>query len=170
MKKVHLDVDTYVGDKAEPFVSWFTKSCKLAPASRAEAVFVLGGDGALNDSIRRHYQFGIPFFGFNFGHVGFRLNPSTEEVLEEILAGKAQYVEGRMLQAEVSDAKGHFARKVMAFQDFYFERTRMPTANFRVRIDGIVRSDPMISDGLIVAAPQGSTAYTASAGGRPSAA
>ncbi len=166
MKKIHLDVDPYIGSKAEPFVALLRQECSFVPASKADEVFVLGGDGALNDSIRRHYQFGIPFFGFNFGHVGFRLNSSVEAVLREVLEGEVQYIQGRMLQARVSDSKGSFGRDVLAFQDFYFERTRIPTANFRVMIDGVVRSDPMMSDGIIVAAPAGSTAYNASAGGK----
>lgn len=165
MKKVHLEIDPYLGPEVDQIVDLLKARVKIVSASKAEAILVLGGDGAMHESIRRHHQFGIPFYGLNFGHVGFLLSRPTEETVDEILTGRVNQIRGRMLKAEVFDRKGNFVREILAFQDFYLERSRVATANIKVKVNGKIRFDPLICDGVIVASPAGSTAYNASAGG-----
>lgn len=134
-------------------------------ASRAEGILVLGGDGTMLKAIRKHSHLEIPFYGLNFGHVGFLMNDLGETVLLEIIEGRIQFVDAPMLKADLYDAHGEIVRSERAFNDFYFERASTQTSKIRVVVDGNILFDPLICDGVIVATAAGSTAYNASARG-----
>lgn len=138
---------------------------RVTSAARAEGILVLGGDGTMLKAIRKHGRLGIPFYGVNFGHVGFLMNDLTKTVLLEIIEGQTQFIDARMLKADLYDMHGEIIRSELAFNDFYFERASIQTANIRVVVDGDVFFDPLICDGVIVATAAGSTAYNASARG-----
>lgn len=131
----------------------------------AEVVCVIGGDGTMLDAIREHQDLGVPFLGINRGHIGFLMNNPEKSVLEEIASGEIRYVDLRLLGIELSREDGEFAGWVTAFNDFYIERASTQTAHLRVTVNGQVRFDPLICDGIIVSSPAGSTAYNAAAGG-----
>ncbi len=143
----------------------------LDSPGQAESIFVLGGDGTMLSAIRNYFHFKIPFFGFNFGHLGFLMNKPTQEVLAEIINGNFQLITQRLLIGEMFDRR--FDQKeeksnffLLAFNDFYFERANSKTIRIRVSIDDKIQFDPLIGDGIIVCTPAGSTAYNASAGGK----
>lgn len=132
---------------------------------KAEIIIVIGGDGAMLNAINSYYKLKIPFVGFNFGHLGFLLNEAKIGVLEEILAQKFDTVESNLLEAKLySDTKK--LSKVLAFNDFYFERQTPQTARIEISVNGTVRFEKLVCDGVIIASPAGSTAYNASAGGK----
>lgn len=134
--------------------------------SRADAILVLGGDGTMLGAIRRYRHLGIPFYGLNFGHIGFLMNKANEETLDEILAHSVQEISMKSLEARLYDASNSHIKDELAFNDFYFERTSAQTANIAVSVNGIQRFDPyLICDGVIVATAAGSTAYTVNASG-----
>ncbi len=131
-----------------------------------ELIVVLGGDGALLGAARAFADHPVPTMGINFGRVGFLAStPATrwEETLEAVLAGEAT-LEPRMRLAAEWTSNGR-DRRAVALNDVVFQRGShqgMLTCAMRVGEDWVTNYR---ADGLIVATPSGSTAYSLSAGG-----
>jgi NAD+ kinase len=131
----------------------------------AKGIFVLGGDGTMLSTVGKYHSYRVPFFGFNFGHVGFLMNEHSKKVLAEIAEGNFHLIEQRLLEGEVFDSKGKLITKLIAFNDFRFERASLKIIRIRVSVNDKIRFDPLSADGALVCTPAGSTAYNASAGG-----
>lgn len=133
------------------------------PLEEADIVVALGGDGsmlrALHDSIR-HKK---PVFGMNRGSIGFLLNPYHTEDLPGRLA-RAQTVRLNPLRMKAVTMSGETAEE-LAINEVSLLRETRQTAKLKITVDGIVRLDELIADGVIVATPAGSTAYNMSAHG-----
>lgn len=132
-------------------------------ADEADKILVLGGDGAMLSAIRKYWELEKPFFGINFGHVGFLMNSNRIKILAEIAEDKYDVVENRMLQATVCRNGGRWLE--YAVNDFYFHGDSGVMAKIKVVINGQTRFDSLACDGVIVSSAAGSTAYNASAGG-----
>lgn len=166
MKRVLLVLRDSMPECHQALISFIRDhfECVSDPES-AESILVLGGDGTMLGAIDMYQHLGIPFVGLNLGHVGFLMNEATVEVLEDIAADKVESVTTALLQARMYDKKGRKLPLALAFNEFYMERSRIPTAKIRVSVGGTVLFDPLIADGIIVATAAGSTAYNASATG-----
>ncbi|MEM7308116.1 MAG: NAD(+)/NADH kinase [Planctomycetota bacterium] len=131
-----------------------------------DLLIVLGGDGALLGVVRAFADTTVPTLGVNFGRVGFLAStPATrwKETLEAVLAGNG-LLEPRMRVSAEWQANGE-ARRVLALNDVVVQRAAhqgMLTCALRVGEDWVTNYR---ADGLIVATPSGSTAYSLSAGG-----
>lgn len=134
-------------------------------ASKCDIILALGGDGTILAASRAVGGSGVPIAGINLGGLGFLAEVAVEEIYERLeLIQKGEYlVEERMvLEAVVDDDKGTHFR---ALNDVVIERrfsSRMMSIS--VRVDGSFFND-YTADGIIIATPTGSTAYSLSAGG-----
>lgn len=131
-----------------------------------DLVVVIGGDGALLGAVRAFSARPVPTFGINFGHVGFlATTPASRwrEVLADVLEGRG-VIEPRMrLAAEVSAGGERIAS--VALNDVVLQRAStegLLTISLWVERDWVTTYR---ADGLILATPTGSTAYSLSAGG-----
>ena len=133
--------------------------------SDVEAFVVLGGDGTILDICGDAARHGVPVLGINFGHLGF-LTSFEKEDLENarcIFTGE-YHIEERMM-ADVHVEDGDLTRDFIALNEaavFSGEYSRI--ASFFIKCDGRHAIDAR-ADGMIVATPTGSTAYSLSAGG-----
>jgi len=134
-------------------------------SSEIDILFSLGGDGTFLDSVAHVERTNIPIAGINFGRLGFLANISIPEMsgaLEQIVAGKYQVEKRSMLQVE-SDAK-YFAPFPFGLNDFTIQKSGAGL----LKINTFINDEYMSTywtDGLIVATPTGSTAYSLSVGG-----
>lgn len=150
----------------------FSRDVEIADhPSDIQCEVVAAGDGGmlhtindLLDSEPSLFTKKTPFFGIHYGTVGFLLNRPKPENFDDLAAGRLEYVETRILQAEITFEDGRTIT-AHAFNDFYMERTGRPQAKIRVEINGDVVLDPMMGDGIIVSSPAGSTAYNFNADG-----
>lgn len=129
----------------------------------ADVLVALGGDGLM---MRMAHNFpGMPLLGINFGKVGFLAmteQSQWQEVLSEILEGDFEVQEGPTLDARVG-SDGHQVDVGWAINDVVV-RSGIQMIDVELYIDGrYVNTYP--GDGMIVASPQGSTAYCMAAGG-----
>ena len=147
-------------DKAE-------KPAKPDKPGEPDLVVVLGGDGAILAAVRAFAEVPVPTIGINFGRVGFLASVEAaqwEEALEEVLAGRA-VVEPRMrLLVELMTGKQESARAV-ALNDAAITRGAFQGMLSIALRDGADWVTNYRSDGLVVATPSGSTAYSMAAGG-----
>ncbi|MBC2744557.1 MAG: NAD(+)/NADH kinase [Desulfosarcina sp.] len=141
-------------------------SRKQAPKSLS-CVFVLGGDGTFLSAVRWIGDQQIPIIGVKFGEVGF-LAETTEdrlcEVAEAILEDQFTIRPQMRLQVQALREGVEIARE-SAFNDVVINKGALARlARIRTHIDDQFLTDYR-ADGLIVATPTGSTAYSLAAGG-----
>jgi NAD+ kinase len=140
--------------------------CRLYPCvepERAEVIVPLGGDGFMLETLHRFLSRGVPIYGMHRGSVGFLMNAYRPEGLYERLAA-AQPVVLHPLEMTARDEHGghHLA---LAFNEVSLLRESRQAAKLRVSVDGVVRIEELMADGILVATPVGSTAYNLSAHG-----
>ena len=132
-----------------------------------DLLIVLGGDGTLLSAARAIGERQIPLFPVNLGGLGFLTALSVEEIypeLERTLAGEVRYAKRRFLSAEVL-RDGKSIVRYNALNDAVLGKSSLARI-----IDLEVYVDKQFvcaykADGLIVATPTGSTAYSLAAGG-----
>jgi len=133
------------------------------PPERAEIIIPLGGDGFMLETLHRFRSTGVPIFGMHRGSVGFLMNPYRPDGLMERLSA-AQPVVLHPLEMTAVDEHGT-RHGALAFNEVSLLRESRQAAKLRVSVDGVVRIDELMADGILVATPVGSTAYNLSAHG-----
>ena len=129
----------------------------------SDVIVALGGDGLMLQTLHRSLNAGIPIYGMHRGTVGFLMNDYSEEALPERL-GAAQPTLIHPLAMHTTDADGK-TREHRAFNEVSLFRQSHQAARLRILIDGKVRLEELVADGVLVATPAGSTAYNLSAQG-----
>ena len=128
---------------------------------------VVGGDGTMLGIGRQLAQFGVPLVGINQGRLGFITDIAFEEyqtTLAPILQGHYDEDPRWMMQAKVV-RDGHCVFNATAMNDVVVNRgASAGMVELRVEVDGRFVANQR-ADGLIIASPTGSTAYSLSAGG-----
>lgn len=134
---------------------------------QVQCIVVLGGDGTLLLTARAVSAKGIPLFGVNLGRLGFLTELDIPELLPALgnLLGGNFYIEERMMLDAVVYRQGRAVASLTGLNDAVISKgafARLILLETYVN-DELVNTYP--SDGIIVASPTGSTAYSLSAGG-----
>ncbi|HEX5282222.1 MAG TPA: NAD kinase [Micropepsaceae bacterium] len=128
----------------------------------ASVIVALGGDGFMLQTLHLFLGRDVPIYGMNFGSIGFLMNEYRDDGLTERLeAASPAKVHPLLMRAE-SNGKSDEA---LAFNDVSLFRQTRQTAKLRITLDGKVRLNELISDGILISTPAGSTAYNLSAHG-----
>jgi NAD+ kinase len=134
---------------------------------KPDFVVVLGGDGTLLSTARSVARAGIPILGVNLGSLGFLTEIRHDEIsqaLDAIHVGRCQMSFRTMLHCQVH-RNGRCIADYDALNDIVMNQSAVARiTDFQVRVNGTFVSDYK-ADGLIVATPTGSTAYSLAAGG-----
>ena len=131
-----------------------------------DLVISFGGDGTM---LRTAHQMGeqeIPILGVNLGHLGFLADVEVEQLvssIEQLEAGDYRLEPRMVLRANLKTQNGEPPR--WALNDFVFDKSGSASMiSIEVEVDGRALNTYR-ADGLIVATPTGSTAYSLSASG-----
>jgi len=133
----------------------------------ADLIIVFGGDGTILRTARLLAERDVPIVGINLGVFGYLTEVNLDEMygaLEEILAGNFQVERRMMLQVEImkNDVILH---KCSVLNDVVINRGNLSRlVELETAVDGRYLTT-FKADGLIVATPTGSTAYSLAAGG-----
>jgi NAD+ kinase len=131
-----------------------------------DIVVALGGDGTMLRAARVAADRAVPLLGVNLGRLGFLASvdgPELEAALDAVAGGRYSIEERMMLDGRASDEPD--AEPVVALNEIAFEKA-FPGRMIEVRVGvGTQEVTTFRADGLLVASPTGSTAYSFSAGG-----
>ena len=136
-------------------------------AQRSDLIVVLGGDGTILNVVAIAGKNLKPIFGINVGSLGFLtcVNSSAyREAVDAIVSGRISYSKRALLSVELRTNK-RVLSTVHALNDAVVSRgdlSRLIKLNARVNGEALTEFN---ADGLIIATPTGSTAYSLSAGG-----
>ena len=134
-------------------------------AAHADILVPLGGDGFMLDTLRTHISLlrrGLPVYGMNKGTVGFLMNTYDPKGLHDRIE-KAQAALINPLKMTAHGRGGKF--EALAINEISLLRETRQAAHIKISIDGAVRMEKLIADGVLIATPAGSTAYNLSAHG-----
>lgn len=133
----------------------------------ADLLVVLGGDGTILNVLSQLGDAIKPIFGINIGSLGFLtcLNSSAyQEAVTSIVRGEFTYSERVLLSVEISQG-AKVRHRTVALNDAVISRGEISRLiRLRSRVNGESLTE-YNADGLVVATPTGSTAYSLSAGG-----
>ncbi len=181
MKKIGIVANPRKSSAAElvpKIKGWLEKrECQVADASvegvenvleGADLVICLGGDGTLL-SVAGHMKVNsVPVLGVNLGALGFLTEVKQDEIFEELnafLSGVSSIEERLMLSCTIQGQKNRQERRLLALNDIVISREGLSRIlRLEVRVSG-EKITSFAGDGMIVATPTGSTAYSLSAGG-----
>lgn len=129
----------------------------------ADVVVALGGDGLMLQTVHKTYKKGLPIFGMNRGSVGFLMNDySPKHLLDRLDIAEAQAIHPLRMKVKTQGGK---TQSALAFNEVSMLRETRQAAKIRISIDGRVRLEELICDGVLLSTPAGSTAYNLSVHG-----
>lgn len=133
-----------------------------------DVVVSFGGDGTMLRTIDLVGEDAVPVIGVNVGQLGYltEVDPDGARMaVKRFLSGAYEIEERMMLAVEIDGATADVAREVVALNEAVIEKTPSGhTVRLAVSVDGEFFTT-YAADGLIVATPTGSTAYSFSARG-----
>ena len=133
-----------------------------------DALLTFGGDGTLLRGARLLGARETPILGVNLGRVGFLTTATRESLdpaLDALVAGRYEIEKRQALRAAIRDPEGETRATQMAVNDVAVHKGGVARV---IRVNVFIQGEnvgPYSADGIIVATPTGSTAYSLSAGG-----
>ena len=141
----------------------FIKVYGQTTPENANIIVPIGGDGFLLKLLHDLKHFNKPFYGINYGSIGFLMNSKNEEDLEKIISN-AQKIELKPLKMKAKNNKEEIFLSI-AFNEISLMRQTHQAAKISIKINDIERMNELICDGVLVSTAAGSTAYNLSAHG-----
>jgi NAD+ kinase len=139
--------------------------------STIECLISLGGDGTFLRTARYSFKRGIPLLGINVGNLGFLAEVNLDDfkkAIDKLLTGNYKIEERMLLELELY-RNGKIIKNIgqafIALNEFTINRNLMSKI---IDLEILINDFKFINfraDGLIIATPTGSTAYSLSAGG-----
>lgn len=161
------DITPWIEPKAAKIIGRVDLSPPDAGLGDLDVLLVLGGDGTLLRAARDAAQHDLPLLGVNVGHLGFLTELETDhlEVALAALINKEYKIEERMLISSRVIRNHQVVAAYHALNDAVIARGTFARI---IQLQTFVDEQPVVdyqADGLIIATPTGSTAYSLSAGG-----
>jgi NAD+ kinase len=149
-------------DAQDAFRTMVARHGQCAP-DEADIICALGGDGFMLQTLHRHGGLGRPVYGMKLGTVGFLMNQFSEGDLPARLA-QAEPAKLRPLEMHALTESGASVSS-LAYNEVSLLRQTRQAAHVGIELNGQMRLDELVCDGVMVSTPAGSTAYNYSAGG-----
>lgn len=129
----------------------------------ANIIVALGGDGFMLRTLHRLLASDLPVYGMKLGDVGFLMNRYEQDDLLDRIS-RAQTVELKPLRMIATTEAGNEST-ALAINEVSLLRQTNQAAHIRITINGNVKVEALVCDGVLVSTAAGSTAYNLSAHG-----
>jgi NAD+ kinase len=135
--------------------------------AEADCIVVLGGDGSILDAARCAAPLKKPLLGINMGRLGYMAELEISELseLSHVVEGDYEIDERAMLAVSVHTQSGGLKAKALALNDAVISNGSVARIVDVELFEGGELVSTYRADGMIVATPTGSTAYSMAAGG-----
>ena len=132
-------------------------------AEDSNYIIPIGGDGLLLKSLHTYNKLNKPFFGINFGSVGFLMNNIKNDNLIEIIESSknSNFKPLKMMSTNVDGKKC----EAYAYNEVSIMRQTHLASKIQININNEIKMKELICDGVLVSTSAGSTAYNLSAHG-----
>jgi NAD+ kinase len=150
-------------DEAQAALAQLVKLYGNHDTKDADVVVALGGDGLMLQTLHRQMRSDKPIYGMHRGTVGFLMNEfTTHDLHTRLAAARESLINPLLMRATDIHGEVHLHH---AINEVALFRQSNQAAHLRILIDEHERMAELISDGILVATPAGSTAYNLSAQG-----
>ena len=158
MKKIISDSNT----KSLKIKSYLEKKLKNKKL-KSNVFIVIGGDGFMLKTLKKYKKSSRIYYGINSGNYGFLMNKfSTNKTIKNLF--KSRMISISPLEMKVINKKG-VSKKILAINEVSILRQSRQTASLQVTSGKKYLIKKLISDGILVSTPAGSTAYNLSVNG-----
>ena len=160
MKKTIIISDT--NSKSLRIKSKIIKIFKKQSLYKSNIVIVIGGDGFMLKTLKKNKKTKKKFYGVNSGNYGFLMNKFSQKLfLKNII--KSKMITISPLEMQVTNKKK--ITKCLAINEVSILRQSRQAANLSIRNKSNLIMKNLVSDGVLVSTPAGSTAYNLSVHG-----
>jgi NAD+ kinase len=129
----------------------------------ATVIVALGGDGFMLRTLHKLLSADLPVYGMKLGNVGFLMNRYRETGLSQRLAAADTVALAPLCMEASTEAGGQI--KALAINEVSLLRQMNQAAHIRIKVNGTVKVEELVCDGVLVSTPAGSSAYNLSAQG-----
>jgi NAD+ kinase len=163
MKKLYNASIFILFDKTKRSINiknFIEKKFKTSSPSKCDLIIVIGGDGFMLSSLKSYNKYKKPFYGINAGSYGFLMNKfSTKNTIKNL--SRARLVTISPLEMSVKN-KFNKTKKSIAINEVSILRQSRQTASLEISNGSQKIIKKLVSDGILVSTPAGSTAYNMS--------
>ena len=143
--------------------SFLEKIFDITNIVKAKIIIVIGGDGFMLHTLKKYHKYKKPFYGINSGNYGFLMNKfSKKNPTKNLINSKSLQI--YPLEMSVK-SKNNKIKKSIAINEVSILRQSRQAANLNIYNKKVPIIKKLISDGVLVSTPAGSTAYNLSVHG-----
>lgn len=141
----------------------YIKKYGQSDINKSEVIISIGGDGFLLKNLHSYNELKIPFYGINYGSIGFLMNTQVDISLEKLIEKSQETILKPldMLGIDINEKPFHST----AYNEVSLMRQTHQAAKINIEINQVERMKELICDGVLVSTAAGSTAYNLSAHG-----
>tara|TARA_B100001769_G_C22091200_1_gene588525 strand:- start:54 stop:839 length:786 start_codon:yes stop_codon:yes gene_type:complete len=139
------------------------KKIKSFSIIKSNFFIVIGGDGFMLKTLKKNYKYNKPFYGINSGNYGFLMNKFSKKKLIQDLK-KVDLISINPLSMWVKNKNAQI-KKSIAINEISILRQSKQAANLLIKNGKKILTNKLISDGVMISTPAGSTAYNLSVHG-----
>jgi len=161
MKQIQIISDK--NQKSLKIKSLLLKKLNKSKISKLSIVIVIGGDGFMLQTLKNNKRSKKFFYGINSGNYGFLMNKFSSKTMIKNLS-KANMITISPLEMIVKNNKNR-TRKYLAINEVSILRQSRQAASLAINYGSKQIIKKLVSDGVLVSTPAGSTAYNLSVHG-----
>ena len=159
--KIHFVIDKII--RSQFFRKKLLKRYRNYPPSLSNVIVVIGGDGFMLQTLKKFQKYKKPFYGMNKGTFGFLMNKfNTKNIQKSISKAKSVLISALEMHATT---KNNMSKSAIAINEVSLLRQGRQTASLQILNNKKTLIKKLISDGVLVSTPAGSTAYNLSVHG-----
>ncbi len=160
-KKIHFAIDTNV--KADTSQKVLLKRYKNYLPNQSDVIVVIGGDGFMLKTLKKYQKYNKPFYGMNRGTFGFLMNKFKSKNIEKFIS-RAKTISISVLEMHANTIN-NVKKTAIAINEISLLRQGRQAASLQIFNGKKIVIKKLISDGVLVSTPAGSTAYNLSVHG-----
>ena len=161
MVKCHIVFDK--NNYSKRIKNFLYKNLKIHSISNCNLIIVIGGDGFMLETLKKYNKYKKSFYGINSGNYGFLMNKfSSKHTIKNL--SKGRLVSISPLEMTVKN-KSNLTKKAIAINEVSILRQSRQAASLSILNGSKTIIKRLVSDGVLVSTPAGSTAYNLSVHG-----